>query len=108
MPAYEWIPLEELCKRSGMGASTLRRMAKARQISHRRAGAGKRGALSFNWTLVERELAALRETTSRTLAPAPEAAPTLFTILNELRDVRALVAQLVEAQQPKIEQPCKS
>ena len=94
MPAYEWIPLEELCKRSGMGASTLRRMAKARQISYRRAGAGKRSALSFNWTVVERELAALRETTSRTLAPAPEAAPNILSILNEVREVRAMCQRL--------------
>ena len=94
MPAYEWIPLEELCKRSDMGASTLRRMAKARQISYRRAGAGKRSALSFNWTVVERELAALRETTSRTLAPAPEAAPNILPILNEVREVRAMCQRL--------------
>lgn len=94
MPAYEWIPLEELCKRSDMGASTLRRMAKARQISYRRAGAGKRSALSFNWTVVERELAALRETTSRTLAPAPEAAPNILSILNEVREVRAMCQRL--------------
>lgn len=94
MAAYEWIPLEELCKRSDMGASTLRRMAKARQISYRRAGAGKRGALSFNWPLVERELAVLRETTSRTLAPTPEAAPSIFTILNEVREVKAMCQRL--------------
>ena len=94
MPAYEWIPLEELCKRSDMGASTLRRMAKARQISYRRAGAGKRSALSFNWTVVERELAALRETTSRTLAPAPEAAPNILSILTEVREVRAMCQRL--------------
>ena len=94
MPAYEWIPLEELCERSGMSASTLRRMAKNRQISHRRAGAGKYGPLSFNWMTVERELAALRETTSRTLAPAPEAAPNILSILNEVREVRAMCQRL--------------
>ena len=94
MAAYEWISLEELCERSDMGASTLRRMAKARQISYRRAGVGKRSALAFNWPLVERELAALRETTSRTLAPAPEAAPSIFTILNEVREVKAMCQRL--------------
>ena len=94
MPAYEWISIEELCKRSNMGASTLRRMAKARQISYRRAGVGRRGAFSFNWTVVERELAALRETTSRTLAPAPEAAPTILSILNEVQEVKAMCQRL--------------
>ena len=94
MPAYEWIPLEELCKRSGMGASTLRRMVKNRQISSRRAGAGKRGALEFNWAVVERELSVLRETTSRTLAATPKAAPSIFTILNEVREVKAMCQRL--------------
>ena len=94
MPAYEWISIDELCKRSEMGASTLRRMAKARQISSRRAGAGRRGQLSFNWPVVERELAALRETTSRTLAPAPEAAPSILAILNEVREVKAMCQRL--------------
>lgn len=81
-----------------MGASTLRRMAKARQISHRRAGVGKRGALSFNWILVERELAVLRETTSRTLAPPPDVAPSIFAVLNEIREVKNIAIQILALQ----------
>ena len=44
--------------------------------------------------LVERELAALRETTSRTLAPTPEAAPSIFTILTEVRELKATCLRL--------------
>lgn len=96
MASYEWIDLSELVRRSGIAERTVRRMVANRQISARRSGPGKRAKLEFNWRVVEGELAILREHPSRAaIAAAPRApAPTMVTLLSEVRALTAEVAGL--------------
>lgn len=101
MPSYEWIRLPELVERSKLNARSIRRLVSRRDISYRRIGVGGRATLEFNWPVVERELAALLETRSRTAVPAEPANPTIFTLITELRELRSLVEHLIAAQNAK-------
>lgn len=101
MPSYEWIRLPELAQRTKLNARSIRRLVSRRDISYRRIGVGGRATLEFNWPVVERELAALLETRSRTAVQAEPANPTIFTVLNELRELRHQVDLLKAALQTK-------
>jgi hypothetical protein len=93
--AAEWINITELHNREGLTEVTIRRMVKYRDISYRRRGRGKRAALEFNYAVVREELKARRETPSYTAVMRPDPNPTLLTVLNELRELKHMVTQLL-------------
>lgn len=91
----EWIDIRTLAEREGMTVGTLRHMVAARDLSCRRRGPGKRAALEFNAAVAHAELDARRATPGRTAVARPDANPTLFSLLTEVRELKGLVTTLM-------------
>ena len=100
MAAAEWIDIQELAVREQMTVGTLRHMAGTREISYRRRGPGRRAKLEFNAAVVHAELEARRATPSRTAVARPDANPTLFTLLTEVRELKEIVGTLTARLSP--------
>lgn len=92
----DWIDLPELCARERLTPATVRRLVRRRLVSFRRSGPGVRAPLEFNYPVVHQQLKRLLERDGKMRSSAPEEAPTIFTVLSEVRELRAALASLAE------------